>query len=71
MAKYEYTALVTTRRTHAVKVTVEVPGGKSPWGPTGRAVAKEAALKAGAVAEYTGAEPQVSTDVQFTHAQEA
>jgi len=69
MARYTYTALVTRQLTHAVKVTVEVPDGKSPWGPFGREAARTEALKEATTAGLRGDAPQTRTTVQFSHAQ--
>lgn len=66
MSKHIYSALVTESHTYPVQVEVEVPDGRSPWGPAGREGANEAALRALAVARYEGVQPQVSTRVQLT-----
>lgn len=70
MTKYVYSALVTEQRTYPVHVVLDVPDGRSPWGPDARKAAREAALKAAAVAEYTGEQPQLSSTVRLTTARE-
>lgn len=67
MARYTYTALVTEHVTYAVHVEVEIPDGRSPWGPKARELADKAARKAAAVAQYVGEQPQTRTTVQLTN----
>lgn len=46
MTTYRYTALVETTTYQAVTFKIDVPDGKSPWGPAARREAQGAALKA-------------------------
>lgn len=59
--KVRYRALVYETRARSVEVEVEIPDGKSPWGPAARKAA-EAAILAAPVTEWQ--EPR--TKVQLT-----